>query len=506
MKEHYDVVVLGGQLAGLIAGINLAKRGYRVLLADNGEASGGYLRHGLWYPLVSQLFAVDPFDRTSSSRALMRELGLAEPESRDPDELAAAPVFQVAWQDQRLDVYAGGERGEVELARVFGADAAVVSRWQRELAERGQRARQALFAPDQNLLPASSWQQWRYRRWAHGVFAALGDGSLGRQSLPGRWADFMTAATGFAQCRAASTSSALFGAADAVTLPALWGATTALPDRHAGLVGALRHQFVEVGGTLNTSPINALVCRGSKVTEIVLDEPRLEVTAAVVVLSLYKRSLNQWLREARRAGKLLAELEKAPPLEVMWVEHVLADIACLPEGMASRVYHMIPDHGGVLARDALWIEWEHPRDTDLDLPDAQRVGRDTDRVLFSVRGLVPWSSIQRPDKAAGIRACFYQGLSRLVPFLAQHEVDRASALESGGWDKLSRPPRLQPRWHFPRYAHRPDDPLAIGGLSVVTPYTNLLRCSAETLPALGLEGQLYTANHVAERIAQTLPR
>jgi phytoene dehydrogenase-like protein len=505
MNEHFDVVVLGGQPAGLMAACLFARAGKRVLVAEHGEAEGGYLRHGYWYPLEPQWVAVPASGEWAS---FSRELKAVQPLASASGGGARQPLFQVAWADQRMDFWLDYAHDPRELQRLFGAGAAAVAAWCEAARNSAHAMRELLLARGVDLLPQGWWPRRSLAHWADAMANKVRS-TVDRSAtdhLDPRWHAFVTGAqrlhlpTGGDAAAVATCPGAACARGDVISEP------SAIIDGCGGLSGALLARCRELGVQIVSTPVTSIAVEGARVSCATFEEPRHAVTADVFLLSAYARSAHAWFSDGKRTRRLAEEEERCEPTHVVWVEHVLARSESVPEGMARRVYAQVEGerHAGV--GDFLWIEWEHPRRGDLTAASEARVERDASVVLYTVRGLVNWRDIQRPDRAAQVHALFHSHLQRLVPFVERHQIDKASALESEGWNAASRPPRLEPRWHYPLFPLAAAGVLPVFGLPLRTAFSNMLRCGFEVLPGFGLDGAIYCARRTVEHCTATMWR
>lgn len=114
-KEHFNVVVIGMQQAGLIAASLLKKRGLRVLLLDHGEDTTGYEQQGWRLPLAPSVLPM--MSGSSVWQRVHAELGI------DVDLQSALrpldPSFQAIMPHHRIDIYSDRRRFHDEITREF---------------------------------------------------------------------------------------------------------------------------------------------------------------------------------------------------------------------------------------------------------------------------------------------------------------------------------------------------------------------------------------------------
>lgn len=115
--NHYDLIVLGAEVAGLVAAALVARRGKRVLVVPHGNADGAYRLQG-------RIFALDTAPvvhaTTPPVERVLAELGLVQQVRR-----LAAPIDgrqHHVVDDARLDLGSSERNLERELVRVWPDD------------------------------------------------------------------------------------------------------------------------------------------------------------------------------------------------------------------------------------------------------------------------------------------------------------------------------------------------------------------------------------------------
>lgn len=130
--NHYDLIVLGSDVAGLVCAALVARRGKRVLVLPHGAAEGTYRIAGRTLPLDT---APVVHMGTSPVRRVFHELGLLQQVRRQ--HAAVEEFVHVALPRERLDLLPGGANFEAEALRCWPEDS-VQEAW--ALAERWGRA------------------------------------------------------------------------------------------------------------------------------------------------------------------------------------------------------------------------------------------------------------------------------------------------------------------------------------------------------------------------------
>jgi phytoene dehydrogenase-like protein len=151
--NFYDVIVCGGETAGLCAGALLARRGFRVMLLGHEPASAAFEAGGVTLSAAPAL--LPPLDEPPTARVL-KELDVTAHAKR---KTAAADVsFRLVLPGQRLDVMRDRALQERELGRAFGAAGGSVGVVMDRLADAA-RLLDPLFASAITLPPNGFWER-----------------------------------------------------------------------------------------------------------------------------------------------------------------------------------------------------------------------------------------------------------------------------------------------------------------------------------------------------------
>lgn len=115
--NHYDLIVLGSDIAGLVAAALVARRGKRVLVIPHGSADGTYRLGGQSLPLTS---APVVHMSTPPVKRVFQELGLLQQVRRQ--HASVDGLIHVALPEQRLDFEPGEANRSAELSREWPED------------------------------------------------------------------------------------------------------------------------------------------------------------------------------------------------------------------------------------------------------------------------------------------------------------------------------------------------------------------------------------------------
>lgn len=437
----YDAVVVGGDLAGLVAGALLTKRGARVLVAPAGEAAGHEVGNG--YRLPTRPSLLPSPKNLPSLHALLDELGLMPTVGR-----AIAPHpggLQLLLQDARLDWAQEPKARRAELVRAFGEGAQA---WEANL-----------FAGD---LPITTWLQaaaklptlglretFSLRKPAKALrrFAAEAR-ELGRLGEPLQALTHLLSLSDGGRVGAAR-----------VLLPLL-AQPSGIPG--SSLVDELRAYILSKRGELIEAPVEEVVVeRGAFVGVRFqgLSEPH---RGNLALAALHPGRLQGLIDEQRLQRKLEQVAAPWDAASRLHTHHWVARKEALPPGLGAMALLLGPAGPPTL----LGVEPARLQDG-APAPD---------RLVFTATASLPADR----DAAAGADAIRAQ-VEALLPFLQQHVEHEQHLL--GGPAEVRHPSR---------------GALGVEGLPLRSPIRHLLWTSRYVLPGLGLEGELLTGLRAAD--------
>jgi phytoene dehydrogenase-like protein len=151
--NFYDVIVCGGESAGLLAGALLARRGFRVMVLGHEPAAASFEVGGVTLSTAPAL--LPPLDEPPTARVL-KELDITAHVKRKTT--TADPAFRLALPGQKLDILRDGAAQERELARAFGAASGSVATVMDRL-RKAARLLDPIFASAITLPPNGFWER-----------------------------------------------------------------------------------------------------------------------------------------------------------------------------------------------------------------------------------------------------------------------------------------------------------------------------------------------------------
>jgi len=477
-RHVYDVIVLGGQLAGTVAAALLAKHGHRVLLVEHDGLGQGYEHQG--YLLPHAPFVSPSMKAMPVMEEVLTELGLNTAASRA--FRPHAPEIQLVLPAERFDLPSNEAKRTAELTRAVGKERApALSANIAKLIAFHEQSDAFFRDPALELPPDGMMESWATKGLIkrHPALTA---------PLPSMGDDpswkLLQQLTPFLTYQASREHPLAQGRALSQTL--------ASPERYPGGREGLRELFnkklLDLGGDLLTREggenfiAEQLAFDGGTVAGVKLLQSDMVYRASAVVGATDSDALRRLVEEKKKHRKLTEALEWSTTKQFLFTVNWVIKEAGLPRGMGELVLSSTGDD-----LDPLLIQ-QHP---------ARRVGgkeEDALRVLTAA-AFVPASArdLGEPHLQA-LADRISAHLEALMPFSRQHLVlASAPYLHAGG----SRGSRLLPHPHFQIES---EALVGVEGLSQRTAVKNLFLANREILPGLGLEGELLAGRRAARLV------
>jgi len=480
-RHVYDVIVLGGQLAGAVTAALLARHGHRVLLVEHDGLGPGYEHQGYLLPYAP--FVSPSMKAMPVMDEVLTELGLNTAASRA--FRTHVPEIQLVLPGERFDIPSNDAKRTAELTRAVGKDRApVLSGTIAKLIGFHEQSDAFFRDPALELPPDGMMESWGTKGLIkrHPALSApvptLGDDPSWK--LLQQLSLFLTYQASrehpLAQGRALSQ-------------------TLASPERYPGgregLRDLLNKKLLDLGGDLLTREggenfiAEEIAFDGDKVAGVKLLQSDMVYRSSALVGATESGALRRLVQEKKKHRKLTEALEWSSTREFLFTVNWVIRETGLPRGMGELVLSSTGDD-----LDPILIQ-QHP---------ARRAGAPPGKEEESLRVLTAGAFV--PATARDLGEPHLMGLAdrigahleALMPFSRQHLVlASAPYLHAGG----SRGSRLLPHPHFQIES---ESLLGVEGLSQRTAVKNFFLANREVLPGLGLEGELLAGRRAARLV------
>jgi phytoene dehydrogenase-like protein len=477
-KHVYDVIVIGGQLGGALAGALLAKRGHRVLLVEHDGVGPGYEHEGFVLPYAPSI--VPPLKTMPGAEDALTELGLTTAVSRSIR--LHVPGLQLILPRHRIDLAADEKARLAELRREFGQTGEEVARALTQAAS-AHEATDAFFKSADDLPPTGFFEGLAVKKRIREV-PALSAGPL----LPGddpashllrgltRFVTFSEAPSGVALTR--PLSQVLKG-----------------PGRYPNGVEGLREQLLkridELGGDVlaysgPASVVEQFELDGSEAVGIKLMGSENVYRASCFVAATDAGALRRLLAEKRRNRGLIEQLDLSNVKRFGFTVNWVLPEEVLPRGLGELALMDGGELGPIL----------------LQVSAARKVGAKTDEErlrVVSAGAAVPASAREMGEAhLTDLARRLDSRLDELLPFAKGAAVLLSTPqLNAGG----VRGSRLLPH---PLYGLEGESLLGVTGLQPRTEVKNFYLAGREVLPGLGLEGEFLAGMRAARLVQESL--
>ncbi|MEC9465221.1 MAG: hypothetical protein VX834_05530 [Myxococcota bacterium] len=478
MAQHFDVIIIGGELPGrLMAGL-LTRAGRRVLVLDQGECIPHYEHEGWVLPKRSDLLP-DP-DGSVRIRNIHRTLGFHFERSERSDE---RPLYQVVLPKHRFKLFAARPQRERELGRIKLSNPQ--SETLIDALNRADIALDQYLASEPLLAPLGWFEHFKAKRqWQRALPAEttpeitphpVNDALLAPEKL-----------LSFLQPDNEST-------ARAARLTSLF--FQGIHPRGAdgdSFDAQLNERLVEMGVEFQVAtPIDSIQIKWGKLKSILLKKAGETLTADFFVANTLL-PLEELLEGKYATRSYLKRPESLALCGGLLHLNLVVHQDVIPEGMSERVL-LQTERGPLLLQ--LSPARRAPSNRQHD-PFGQR---DADHVTLTLSRSTKVDELQAgSDRLAEIEKELHQELSTVIPFLESHVVTSSFAVNQAGTA-----PNLK---LHPYYSSVEALPLGFVGRSVRTRYRNLLHVGHDVLPGLGFEGLYITAQEAAARLTKLAGR
>ena len=463
-RHVYDVIVVGGQLGGILSTALFARRGIQVLHVPHDGLSEPYVHGDARLPHAP--FLMPPIKSVPAFDAVLHELGLFPAISR----ATQAVPLQLLEQDRWFELSHDEKRRGPELARVFGAEAEGYDELMRKAQSAGD-ASDSFFQSHPEFPPEGFFGRWKFKR-SLSRFPGLGmETPLPSDSLVRKLSPFIASVESHdVLSRSRTLGRALAG-------PVIF------PGGREGLWQVIAERARELGADVlaGDEAVERLV-QESTTIGVRLTKGDTTYRAGYLVaasdLDVLTRLMPEKVRKA--SAKLLPSVSAQKAL--LTVNLVVPEKA-LPRGLGSLALVDAPtiEGGALLLQVGPATQADH-RVLTISLPAAVglRAGGEP-----AIKALI---------------AQVHVALARVMPFTRAQVT-----LESTPW--IDAPQIVAGRAEVaPLFRLGPEAWLGVAGLTTSSPWKRIMMAGRQVLPGLGFEGEVLAAQRAVKVVESSLKK
>lgn len=472
--SYHDVIVVGTDIAGLLAGSWLCRQNYRVLLIGQGGPRGGYDHEGVQVPALPTM--LPPYGFAPVFDQVLGALGLEDPVHTLG--IKNQPALQIVTPEQRVDLSLDAANLDRELQRDFPNDKDQILSLLATFRNLDKRLEETLAACP-SLPPKGIRQRARLKRLTL---------SLDNEQLPdpAEWPlllRILLAATGFichldTQARTPSVNGHL--------MVMLLAGMRTVSDLSNPLIEALH----KAGADLELSTVaEEILFAGREVSGIkALGNPNTYNCASLIVNLPIMQAL-EMVPLDRKHRRFRLEAESVRRSQSVFAINLVLPKEAIPSGMGPHVI-LVRNPGEPLQEDNLIRMHSHP------FP-----GREG-RLLLNLSCIIPFRErVVGREYLVPLQQRMLQTAAWLIPFIEENIEGRSSPF----WESRAPDEGQASPWEL--YPIIEADHRAVLGSVILparTPYANLFFSGLEVAPGLGTEGAAFSAMQTIRLIAERI--
>jgi hypothetical protein len=483
--NSYDLIVVGDDLAGLIAAALCARRGMRTLVVAPGDRPPRYALGPHKLPVEAMIWAGRG---GAAADRVIRELHLEHDLRRRLRD--ARTTAQLVGPDLRLDLASDAQALARELARELPSDASAdAARLAWEQATEVARGADGLVTGATSF-PGQGFMEGRaVRKLAERAAASAQTWASSLDGLDAVAAALLRLPAALGARVADPAPLAIARAADAwrAGAPGLRGDGDGLREL---LVDKLEH----ASGEVRVARVSELPIGWGKISSVVLDSGE-ELGAGQVIAALPAAELIPLF--GKKPPKKLVELASRIAIAGWrYTLNLVVDGAGVPEGMAQTLLAVIDASAPLTGVNAFAIHAGEPDDA----------GRVVVTIAANLPATDSVAEAPPPAQVAALRAGLMKAIDDIMPFVANHLVVAHSphqdvAPEVPGGRGGHEPPKFLPVPMWPLWrADALDDTAGCALADYDTGIKNLTIASTQVLPHLGLEGDFAAGWSAAKEV------
>ena len=485
--SYYNVVVVGTDLAGLIAAAILAKKNYRVLVLGYPGQQNEYHVDGLHFVRRPSLFT--GFETSSPIKRVFAELSLSIEMHNRPKPLN--PFYQVVMPGRRIDVVDKERVFQRELDREFKGNQDTIRTFYRIVHEQNKRL-DTLVNADQ-VLPVTGFRE--QRAWKRLIRETVEDGLNDPLSVfPARH-----------PFRSFAVAPLLFSSGCQVEPYSVNQLVRTVHHMNRGLyeiaggLDGLKRTFIDkvksnCGDHRARGNVDRFTLKRGKIREVHLRERREVIGCDMVVCNMDVKRFFNLLPEEHQKERFHLSILELQPTHVLYTLNIAVRRQAIPESMGKHVFLVRNPKKPFEGSNIVLISVD-PAGPQAD--DAVRTIAVSTRL--PIRHLRPTlDNLSAQDDELMYFA------EQVVPFLSEHFIARSSSWITH--DKRTKKPQIDTAHMVPIYGRPLESALGSSPISARTAYKNVVVGGDHLHSGYGFEGAFMGGLNVAKLVSETVNR
>ena len=481
VAQHFDVIVIGGQLAGRITAGLIARAGRRVLVIDQGESSATYEDQGWLLP--RHTLPAPNHEASAAIKNIHRSINFAAPPVTTHAEDNS---LQIAMPRKRFKLHVDSLSRSREFAREIPETVKQSQALWQSLTGRDIEMDKYLAASP-NLTPWGFFQGWLVRRqWQ--LQEASTDSQIDLEGLgilepiidhPSVFFSYLQEPTGLGRNR----------------LQGLYLTQTQCPRSIDKPFDSLLDKHLESLGVefRRDKKIESIDIEKRRLSRLVLANDKNSYSSDFFIANTAIQ-LDSTLPEPHASKGYLKKPERMQITGGVVTLNLVIRTQAIPEGLEKQL---------LLADDSTPLY--------VTLSPAWRSGvalnkrHDPDHTVVSISQRIDDEALHNSENPQALGQGMIERLTQVAPFIQEHIVVSSF---SRAVDHLSASDKRDTRSLLiqPGYTPQHRAPLGIIGRNLKTRFKNLLHVGRDVLPGLGVEGEYLTGQAAAEQLQKLAKR
>lgn len=490
--SHYDLVIAGTQLPGLILGALCAKRGYRVLVAGGTPAQNRY-EHGP-YTYFRETEFLTGFESSPAIKEVMTGLSMALHMRGRPEKKELQ--YQVLSPQGRLDVTGQDKVTEREIRREYGDAGMEYGLVQHGVKEEAEALQQ--FFLEHPTLPPEGWAEKREFTKKMEEHPRVGESS--KLLDPLRYLAEDSSLRGFWEVPLRFSSWMDLGKAAALPRMRVFGHLRAGTYEMKGGLDALREGFIGKVRQYSCDYrpevlFHGLTLKRGKVTEAHVQDRRESIGCNFIVCNSDEKLFFNMVAPEDRKERYHHRIHSLATTHNVFTINIAIAEEGIPAGLGA--------HSFLISDPSQPLEDENA----IHIMKTRKEGKKSEPGVVVLTASCHLKARHLTPTVSFVQERVHRVLSRIreriLPFLDEHVLDvHCPWLEL---DKRTSETRYSSQNVRSIMSSAPDDFLDASPLPLTTEYKNVLLCNRNSNSGLGLEGAFLSALNAYRLIEARMP-